>query len=524
MCILDKIKKQIIMIMIIIFSCFLTSDLYAENENIYASEPSEIDYSQNITLHGGWYPFVPFQYQIEKNGIKTLTGLDYDLMNLIAIKANARLEYTQMPWDDLLNAIHIGKEDFATGVLFSKDRAVYVYYSIPYRYAEASIFLPDGKIQGLSDKSTSELLEYMKQNKFKLAVVDGFLYSDPAIDQYITDPANKNLIIKTSSDNESLDFLVNGNVDGFVADRIVGSNLIWHANLPMHIIEHRLKTRAPIYLVFSKKSVTPATVEKFNQSIREIKHSEAYKNIVAWYLYPAIVFQIRGAFWFKLTEIIGIIAFAISGLLIAFKEKTTLFGAIILAILPSLGGGLIRDVIFGRNPVGALQSPIYLSTVLLTVLTGFIFIKLLNHYRKNHEIPREIEDAILSHASILLIITDAIGLATFTVIGVMVSLLAKATPLWLWGPFFAFVTGAGGGILRDMLSKTRYIEALEGEFYGELAIFWGFLLSLYILISTNQAVPEHIEYAVIVTILGVFISRLVIHFMHVPNINFKHLE
>lgn len=106
----------------------------------------------------------------------------------------------------------------------------------------------------------------------------------------------------------------------------------------------------------------------------------------------------------------------------------------------------------------------------------------------------------------------------------MVSLLAKANPLWLWGPFFAFVTGAGGGILRDMLSKKRYIEALEGEFYGEIAIIWGFFLSVYILLSTKQAQPEYIEYAVVVTILGVFISRLLVHYMHLPNLTFKHLK
>lgn len=518
MFILNKIR-----ILFFILLMLVCSSVFADEESLFQPEEMAVDLSHSITLHGGWYTFAPFQYQVVKNGVSTLTGLDYELMNAFARKAKIRLAYQQIEWDDLLLDLHAGKADFATGVLYTKDRADYVYYSIPYRYAEASLFLQEGKISGLSRMPTDTLLNYLKQNQLKVAVVRGFIYSDPMIDAYIKNPANASLVIKTDSDNESLDLLLNGDVDAFVADRVVGTNLIWQANASVNIVEHRLRVKSPIYLIFSKKSVSPAVVEKFNQSIRQLHNSETYRNIVSWYLYPAIVFQIKNSLWFKITELVGIIAFAISGLLIAFREKTTLFGAIILAILPSLGGGLMRDIIFGRHPVGALQSPLYLSTVLLTVLTGFVVIKILSHYRRRNKIPREIEDAILGHAAALLAITDAIGLATFTVIGVMVSLLAKANPLWLWGPFFAFVTGAGGGILRDMLSKSRRIEALEGEFYGELAVIWGFFLSEYILLSANQAQPEYMEYAVVLTIVGVFVSRLVVHFMRLPNVNFKHL-
>ncbi|MDR3477780.1 MAG: TRIC cation channel family protein [Gammaproteobacteria bacterium] len=517
----DNIKKHIMILLLALCTLWgmvVVTDAYAE------SEAAEMDISASKTLQGGWYTYEPYQYEIEKNGIKTLTGLDYELVNLIAKQAKIKLEYQNMSWEDLLKAMEAGKKDFATGVLFTKEREKSFYYSIPYRHTSASLFLLQGKIPNRFNQSNAALLKYLKQNQFKLGVVSGFSYSDPMVNQYINDPLNANFIVKSKSDNENLDLLLSGDIDGFLADRIVGSSLIWHANSPLPIIEHRLKVSSPIYIIFSKKTVSPETVEQFNQSIYKVMHSESYRNIVSWYLYPAIVFQIRSALWFKITEIIGTIAFAISGLLIAFRERTTLFGAIILAILPSLGGGLIRDIIFGRAPVAALQSPVYLLSVLLTVFAGFIIIKILNHYRKQNKIPREIENTILNHAAIILTITDAIGLATFTVVGVMVSLLAKASPLWLWGPFFAFVTGAGGGILRDMLSKTRYIEALEGEFYGEIAIIWGFFLSMYILLSTKQAQPEYIEYAVVVTILGVFISRLLVHFMHLPNFTFKHLK
>ena len=373
----------------------------------------------------------------------------------------------------------------------------------------------------MRSKTVEELINDIKRNHFKIATVKGFIFSNPLINDFLSDPNYQPWIIKTHTDFECIDLLINGEVDAFVADRIVGSTLIWQANFRKHIVEYRLDHKAPTYVIFSKKSVSPEVVERFNTGIQKIMDSEVYKNIVTWYLYPAIVFQIRDALWFKIIEIIGTIAFAISGLVIAYRERATLFGAVILALLPSIGGGLIRDLVLERNPVGALQSPIYLLTVLSTVAIGYLMIRILKMYRSHHTVPSQIEMMFMRHIAIILTITDAIGLAAFTVIGVLVSLLAKANPLWLWGPFFAFVTGAGGGILRDLVSHTRYIQALEGEFYGELAIIWGFLLSVFILLSTNQAEPEYLLYAVIFTILGVFISRIVIHFIRFPNIHLK---
>ncbi len=496
-----------------------------DEENFAAEieEPGMEDQHGN-TLKGGWYDYEPYQYQTEQNGIKSLTGLDYQLMNAFSKEINVSLKYTKVNWNELQQAVKAGEKDFASGVLYTKERGEYAYYSIPYRFTEASFFTLPENMKGLKFESVQDLTDFWVKNHHKIAVVAGFIYANPVINQFVHDPRNKDLVIETKSDLESLDLLLSGRVSGFLSDRIVGTTLIWHSNPARSIVEYRIHSKSPIHLFFSKKTVSKDLVEKYNESIRKVMNSEVYRNIVSWYLYPAIVFQIRDAAWFRFTEIIGIIAFAISGLLIAYREKTTLFGAIILAILPSLGGGLIRDVIFGRNPVGALRSPVYLSTVLITVLLGFIVIKLLHHYKKHHEVPTEIEDAIRKHLGIILTVTDAIGLATFTVVGVMVSLLAKANPLWLWGPFFAFVTGAGGGILRDMISKTRYIEALEGEFYGEIAIIWGFLLSVYILLSTTEAQPEYLGYAIVITILGVFFSRLLVHFLRIPNIHFikKH--
>lgn len=526
MCILNKNKKQagfLFVLLFILSSLYSCKGLTQEAASVSSVEPEKtyLESDSNQELKGGWYGLDPFQYEKEENGLKIRTGLDYELMKVLSKDVGVKISYENIFWEELLQAIKMGKIDFATGAIYSAERATYAYYSIPVRYEEDSFFVLQKNLKYVKGKSIAQLLNYLKENKLKLGVVNGVMIADATINEYINDPLNANLIVKYNNDYEDLEHLLNQDIFGFLTDRIVGSTVIWRMGVGKQVSEYRLNIMRPIHIIFSKKSVSPDIVKKYNEVIEKIEDNEAYQKIVSWYLYPVLFLQTEDSGWFRLTEVIGTVAFAISGLIIAFKERATLFGAFILATLPSLGGSLMRDVIFGRNPVGILQSPVYLSCVLLTVLVGFLVIKLLKHLRRRYEVPGEIEDLMRRQAGHILIVTDAIGLAMFTVTGVIVSLLAKADPLWLWGPFFAFLTGAGGGILRDMLSKARYIAALEGELYGEIAIVWGLFLSLFIMSSVKESQPEYIQGAVIVTIVGVFLTRLLVHFRCIPNARFE---
>lgn len=478
------------------------------------------DSGKNVLLQGGDYALDPYQYQKEDNGIKVLTGMDIELMRAIAKEANVKVNFEHMTWEELLLAVEQGTKDFALGALYSPERAQIYYFSQPYRYEETSLFVNKTKHKLTNFKTTQEFLSEMQQKKFRLGVVRGYLYTDPVINAYIQNPLNEALVVKTNNDYENVEALLRNEIDGFLADRIVGATIAWRMQAQKIVTEKRLSARRSVHIIFSKKTVPDTLVHKFNEVIDNMKNKEVYQRIVSWYLYPILFLQIEDTVWFIWTEIIGIMAFAISGLIIAFKEKSTLFGAFILAILPSLGGGLMRDVIIGRNPVGAMQSPLYLSTVIITVIGGFFLVKFLIYLKQQYEISGEIEELVRTHAGIILVVTDSLGLAMFTVTGVIVCLLVRIEPIWLWGPFFAFLTGAGGGILRDMLSKSRYIAALEGELYGEVAIFWGFILSLFIVISEKIFEPEYLQYAVIITILGAFVTRLMVHFYYLPNARF----
>lgn len=58
-------------------------------------------------------------------------------------------------------------------------------------------------------------------------------------------------------------------------------------------------------------------------------------------------------------EVIGTVAFAISGAIIAMQHKLDYFGIFLLAVTTSIGGGVLRDIILGVSPPVGLVNPIY---------------------------------------------------------------------------------------------------------------------------------------------------------------------
>ena len=104
---------------------------------------------------------------------------------------------------------------------------------------------------------------------------------------------------------------------------------------------------------------------------------------------------------------------------------------------------------------------------------------------------------------------DAIGLAAFTVTGVVVVLDTSAQPLWLWGPVAAAIASSFGGLIRDLFRRDRVVTDVRRELYPEIAAVWGLALSLVLEWEGERLQPEEIWLAVMVTIVGVFTTRMV---------------
>jgi polar amino acid transport system substrate-binding protein len=89
----------------------------------------------------------------------------------------------------------------------------------------------------------------------------------------------------------------------------------------------------------------------------------------------------------------------------------------------------------------------------------------------------------------------------------------------------AFLSGAGGGFIRDIIIKNIHttqqeIQAINGNIYGEVAIFWGGFLSTYLFWATANVNPTNIKTMVLLTIGACFLTRLLIYYYNIPNLYF----
>ena len=160
-------------------------------------------------------------------------------------------------------------------------------------------------------------------------------------------------------------------------------------------------------------------------------------------------------------SVIGTVAFAISGAIVAMEEEYDLFGVYILGIVTAFGGGAIRNILIGL-PVSTLWSQEMMFQIALAAITIFFIIpnRLIKHWNRWGNF------------------TDAIGLSAFAIQGAM---HAVSLDLPLGAVIVAAVlTGAGGGIVRDLLAGRKPI-VLRHEIYGVWAASAGLFIGLELL-------------------------------------------
>lgn len=150
-------------------------------------------------------------------------------------------------------------------------------------------------------------------------------------------------------------------------------------------------------------------------------------------------------------DIIGVIAFAVSGVLTAMRKRMDAFGIFIVAFVTALGGGTLRDVLIDV-PVFWMQNTIYLFVIIATVILALVFqIKLVRLKRS-------------------LVFFDTIGLAVFTLIGLERALAAGFSPEICIAT--GTMTACVGGVIRDILSNKIPI-IFQKEIYATACILGG---------------------------------------------------
>jgi polar amino acid transport system substrate-binding protein len=476
---------------------------------------------ESKVLRSGWYQWDPYQYEVVKNDLKHLTGLDVQLLRAVFGKMGIELQIDPVGWRQHQQDVKDGTRDIAGGAFRSREREAYAYYSIPYRSEKDMLYVRKDEQQKFKFKTVEELVKILESGKYKLGVIDGFFYGGPLM-QYINDPQYADRIFKVKDDRANFTNLLERKIDAFPIDHLVGATLGWRhgwqkqvAEMPNPVFEDS------IHVLFSKKTTSPELVDRFNQALLQMQNSGEYNKVIRNYLLPVLLGQTAGQTWFFIIDIIGTIAFAISGLLLARQGKYSLFGALVLAALPSIGGGIMRDVLINRDTLSVLKSPVYLATIFATVMFFYVIFHVEDWYRRKKKTTHGHEHMFIgrvsNHAAIEFF--DALGLSTFAVVGVIVAVEAKIQPLWMWGPLLAALTGAGGGILRDVIRADKDNPGLKGSFYAEVALIWGLILSLFL--NWYSFLPKHelshLTLAVVGVIFGGLATRIAVVFYKIRS-------
>jgi polar amino acid transport system substrate-binding protein len=453
-------------------------------------------------LRGGWYPWDPYQYRDYRRGVPVLTGFDVEIERALERILGVEILLPETAWNAHLEALAAGTADIAAGATRSEARSAFAYFSKPYRSETDVLILPKGAARRYAFSTIDEMLESFAKQKFRLGVVAGFVYADSRVNAFIADPTNEDFIVPTGSDAQNLQNLLAGITDGFLADRIAAATTAWRLHQGARIEEHGLRFSTDIHFMLSRATQTPQMLARLDAAIDELQRSGEFRRIAALYALPVLINQTLDSDWFRALLFIGTIAFAFSGVVLAYAGQYSLFGALILATLPALGGGVVRDLLLQRDPLGIVRNPEALLIVFATVLAGMVVIKTVSHIRAPLLAKYLQSHARLGSRSIEAF--DAVALAAFTVVGVVVVLDTSARPLWLWGPIAAVLTASFGGLMRDMLRHDRVVANLRGELYPEIAAVWGLAFAIFLEWEGARLQPEEIRLGVIVTILGVF--------------------
>ncbi|MBT8184822.1 MAG: trimeric intracellular cation channel family protein [Eudoraea sp.] len=201
-------------------------------------------------------------------------------------------------------------------------------------------------------------------------------------------------------------------------------------------------------------------------------------------------------FYFTI-DILGTIAFAISGVLVAMEKKLDIFGVFIIAFVTAVGGGTLRDLLIGNTPVVWMRDHVYVFVIIGTVILAVVFRNQLKYLRTS------------------LFFFDTIGIGLYTLVGIEKGLAAGMLPLMCIA--LGTITASFGGVIRDILCNEIPV-IFRKEIYATACILGG---ASYFLLRKLPFNDEYAYAAAILIVIG--IRLLAVKFrIALPSVYRKH--
>ena len=167
-------------------------------------------------------------------------------------------------------------------------------------------------------------------------------------------------------------------------------------------------------------------------------------------------------------EILGTLAFGVSGVRLAAKKHFDWFGAYTIGVITAIGGGTLRDILLDI-PVFWMQTWLYLAVTGVSFLIVAVFTRILTSDSKS------------------LFMFDSVGLTLFVITGIQKT-LAEGYPMWV-AIIMGMITGSFGGILRDVLINEEPLF-FRKDIYATACLAGGVAYWLLLLTGAPQWLPQ----------------------------------
>jgi len=154
----------------------------------------------------------------------------------------------------------------------------------------------------------------------------------------------------------------------------------------------------------------------------------------------------------KTIEVIGIFAFALTGIYEARKKGMDIIGVFAVAMITAFGGGSLRDVILNRHPLFWVEH--YGYTILLLGLSIATVLVIRNFFATNRFVKA-------------VVVLDALGLGLFSASGASVANQLGSN--WFISALLGVTTGVFGGVMRDIICNEIPHVFTRTELYATCA-------------------------------------------------------
>lgn len=196
---------------------------------------------------------------------------------------------------------------------------------------------------------------------------------------------------------------------------------------------------------------------------------------------------------FTILDVLGTVAFAISGALSAMNRRLDVFGIFCIAFVTAVGGGTLRDMLIGNTPVTWMQHTTYIYIIIIATAVAIVFRNQLDYVKKS------------------LFLFDTIGLGIFTIIGVEVGISNQLSAIVSIA--LGAITGAFGGLIRDILCNEIPVIFRKEDIYVTPCLIGG----LIFVVMHNYGINIDVCYIITsVTVIAIRIAAVKYH-ITLPN-------